>query len=396
MNNKKSNAAELMKDGIRISVFESIDAAEVIWKWFEQNGDCYAFQNFHWLKHWYNLIGRNLTIRVQIVLVESVDGKPLMLLPLGIQKRSIASCLIWLGGQISDYQGALLSSDCSERLTERLFLVIWKAIQETLPHFDANVLEKQPELIGTQKNPLLYLSCEPHASSAHYTQLSKPLNAFVKTRRSNKWLSGVRRKQRRLAEHGKIEFTVLMQGKDVQITVDTMILQKSQSYKKLGVADIFEEHGHRDFVKTLSDNQTENGFVYLCKLTLDERIIATHWGLIYKQRFYHLFPTYEHGIFAKYSPGNILLLNMFEWCIQNGVCIYDFTVGDEPYKDHWCDQKLNMYDHFQASTFRGLLYIWPLRLQRKLKRRIKQSPFLWRAFTTLRSSVSRIKSKQQT
>ncbi len=391
MSLKKRTTGELMKDGLRVSVFESIDDAETIWKWFEQNGDCYAFQNFHWLKHWYNLIGRNLGIRVQIVLVESVDGKPLMLLPLGIQKRIFASCLVWLGGQISDYQGALLSSDCSERLTERLLLVAWKAIQETLPHFDAVVLEKQPELIGTQKNPLLYLSCESHASSAHNTQLSMPLDAFVKTRRSNKWFSGLRRKQRRLAEHGKIEFTVLKQDKDVQPAVDTMIQQKSQSYKKLGVADIFEAHGHRDFVKTISDKQIENGFVYLCKLTLDERILATHWGLVYKQRFYHLFPTYEHGSFAKYSPGNILLLNMFDWCIQNDILTYDFTVGDEAYKDHWCDQQLNMYDYFQASTFRGLLYIGPLRIQKKLKRTIKQSPSLWKAFTAFRSGVSRIK-----
>ena len=382
---------EVKRDAIKTTVFDSFDEAESVWRHLEREGECYAFQTFGWLKNWYNLIGCHRSIRPFIVSVEQAAGDPLMLLPLGIEKRGLVSCLVWLGGTLTDYKGPLVSKDISDKFDNDLFLEVWGEILEELPRFDAILLEDQPEFINKQRNPFTHLSCEPHASSAHFTQISGTLDSFLKEKRSSKSRSTERRKFRRLAEHGTLEFVVATDEEQIHSTLDTMFEQKSESYKEMGVTDLFAQSIYRDFFRGMSEHYIEDGFVHLCALKQNERLLATHWGTVYKNRFYFFMPTYARGELARYAPGNLLMQHMFDWCLSNGVQIFDFTVGDEPYKKLWCDEKLNLFNSFDGTTFLGSFYIWLLKTQWRVKRRIKQSPGLFKAASRLRKLVSDLK-----
>jgi CelD/BcsL family acetyltransferase involved in cellulose biosynthesis len=153
-----------------------------------------------------------------------------------------------------------------------------------------------------------------------------------------------------------------------------MVSQKSESYRMLGVRNIFSQAGYLGFFQHLSNHHAGDSFVHLSALRLDDQIIATHWGLVYKKRFYHLLPTYAHNEYTRFSPGNILLRKLFEWCIQNGIEVYDFTVGDESYKLLWSDHNLELFDYYKARNLKGWLCVFPVRLIKKLKRSIKQQP----------------------
>jgi CelD/BcsL family acetyltransferase involved in cellulose biosynthesis len=100
-------------------------------------------------------------------------------------------------------------------------------------------MEKQPEFIGSQKNPFHCLPCIPNASSAHYAHLGDSLETFLQTRRGNRWLSGERRKERRLGEHGVLGYHVAKSLQDVKRLLPEMMAQKSQSYQEMGVRDLF-------------------------------------------------------------------------------------------------------------------------------------------------------------
>jgi CelD/BcsL family acetyltransferase involved in cellulose biosynthesis len=373
----------------QITIFDSFDAAKSVWMEFEHEADCYAFQSFNWLSNWHLKLGSEPQVQVFIVYVEYPAGRPLMLLPLGIQKRGIASCLVWLGGVISDYLGPLISKDYSRTFNASRFEILWKDIQSELPHFDAVLLEKQPESIAGQHNPFLFLHCEPHTCSAHSTSLTGPLDSFLKTKRSSRWLSGERRKERRLGEQGTLSFLIGKEQQDIERILAEMARQKSASYKEMGVSNLFEQQSYRDFFECMSRLHTRDCFVHVCTLMLDQRILTTHWGLVYKNRFYFIMPTYDNSAYARYSPGNILLRHMFEWCIENDVQVFDFLAGDEAYKDLWCDQTLKLYSHFDSHTWKGFLFIWPVRLQRRIKRGIKGSPVLFRLAGYMRKLLSR-------
>ena len=52
-----------------------------------------------------------------------------------------------------------------------------------------------------------------------------------------------------------------------------------------------------------------------------------------------------------------MLRRLLQWSFDSDILIFDFTDGDEPYKAYWCDDVLELYDHFSAKTFTGLIYV---------------------------------------
>lgn len=363
-----------MQNNVNISVFSSFDELQPSWTAFESECDCYAFQSYNWLSNWYSSIGTKLNIDAVLVLVELPAGTPLMILPLGIEKRAFARLLIWLGGNITDYQGPLLCNNFSSLVNADQFTFIWNKILAELPQHDAIRLERQPKSMALQPNPFIFSSCIQHASSAHQVSLTDNIESFIKQRRGGKWISTERRKQKRLEERGKLSFEVALTETEINLFLDTMVSQKSESYRILGVRNIFSQAGYLDFFQYLSNHHAGDSFVHLSALRLDDQIIATHWGLVYKKRFYHLLPSYSHNEYTRFSPGNILLRKLFEWCIQNDIEVYDFTVGDESYKLLWSDHNLELFDYYKARNLKGWLCVFPVKLIKKLKRSIKQQP----------------------
>lgn len=372
----------------KITVYHSFDDVESLWRSIEKTGDCFAFQTYDWLNNWYKFIGKFSRLEPCIVVVESSEGQTLILLPLGIQRRRFVSCLVWLGGEITDYHGPLLNKDYSNNLLTVPFDQLWSDIRTRLPPHSAVDFQKQPEFISKQKNPFVCLQCTPHSSSAHFTKLFGPIDSFIKSKRSSRWYQGLRRKQRRLQDLGELEFIVASKGKDIDRLLPEMISQKAMSYKEMGVVNIFDNQEYIDFFYHMTRRYNDNSFVILFALTLNDQTLATHWGLLYKKRLYHLFPTYVHNELARYSPGTILFRNVFEWGIEHGIEISDFTVGDEPYKYDWRDEELRLYDHLKATTPLGLLYVAPRKLLRLCKRRIKQTPMLFSIAKDIRKRMA--------
>ncbi|MGD2137722.1 MAG: GNAT family N-acetyltransferase [Gammaproteobacteria bacterium] len=382
-----------MQDKPLIRIFTSFEELREPWQQLEAAGDCYAFQSYDWIRNWHRLVGSKLPVQPCIALVEYPAGRPLMLLPLGIQKRAGVACLVWLGGAISDYKCPLLAGDFSDRPGGGLFARIWKEVQERLPRHDAIFLESQPRLIAAQENPFIALKCTPHPSNAHSARLGDDYQRFLRNKRSGKSINTEKRKQKRLEKMGTLRFVIAEGEEQAHSLLAAMIRQKSRSYDELGVPNLFEQAGYSDFFTDMTENHIDRSFVHLSALTLDGTILATHWGLVYKKRFYHLLPTYERSEHTKYAPGNILLRHLFEWCIDNGIEVYDFTVGDEPYKFLWRDQELELYDYFRARTLRGACYLLPYSLAVFAKRKIKQSPALFEYSLAMRTRLANIRRR---
>jgi CelD/BcsL family acetyltransferase involved in cellulose biosynthesis len=378
-----------MAGEFQISIYDSFAAVEQSWRQFEQTSDNFVFQNFDWLSNWYQAVSNAENIQLCLTLITSSDNQILMLLPLGVEKRGRVNCLIWLGGQVSDYHAPLLTSDIEQAFSSSLFISLWQRICAQLPQFDAIHFEKMPKIINGQVNPFTYLPCVPNASKAHFTLLGNSFEQLLKSRLSNNAIKSAKRSQRRIEEQGKLKFIIASQPEQIDRLLAEMIAQKSRSYQELGVADLFASHGIKEFFNTMSNNPTR--LVHLSALLLDDQILATHWGLVYKNRFYYLYPSYERNELSKYSPGTVLLWRLFEWCIQNQITIYDFTIGDEPYKDKWCNSTLDLVDYYQAKTLLGHLLIWPLRTAKKLKRSIKQSEALWQKIQATRALLAKLK-----
>ena len=143
-------------EDLRVVRFDSLDEARATWLDFEPRADRYAVQGYHWLAHWQDKVGRRLGVKPCVVAVYRSD-QLLMLLPLGLIRKAGSNCVIWLGGEITDYYAPLLNRDYPNLARPEEFADIWSRVVERLPAHDAIHLEKQPEKVGNQPNPFTLL-----------------------------------------------------------------------------------------------------------------------------------------------------------------------------------------------------------------------------------------------
>jgi len=106
-------SAETADAGMRIEVFTSFAAAEAAWRAAESATSRYAFQCFDWLAAWHRTLGSG--VRPVLVSVTDGDRRPLVFLPLGIERRLGAiDVLVLLGGVVTDYHAPLVADGLGE------------------------------------------------------------------------------------------------------------------------------------------------------------------------------------------------------------------------------------------------------------------------------------------
>jgi CelD/BcsL family acetyltransferase involved in cellulose biosynthesis len=104
--------------------------------------------------------------------------------------------------------------------------------------------------------------------------------------------------------------------------------------------------------------------------------------------YYHVLASYDREApTARFGPGAAHLHDLMRHAIGLGLRKFDFSVGDERFKHEWCDIELKLYDHVSAATLRGLLFAAPIAVAGRLKRAIRQTPPLWRAYRRARAAV---------
>ena len=97
--------------------------------------------------------------------------------------------------------------------------------------------------------------------------------------------------------------------------------------------------------------------------------------------------SYDDGEVSRFGPGAVHLQEILKYAIGRGCVEFDFTIGDESYKREWCDTELKLYDFRAAATPRGLAVTLPAIAMARVKRTIKQTPFLWRMASKMRALV---------
>lgn len=382
---------------VALDVHRDLASIEQDWRRFEQHADCTVFQTFDWLSTWQRHIGARDDVRPAIVVGRHGGGDILFILPLATQPHSVARELTWLGSALCDYNGPLLAPGFSARIDSERFKQIWRAVLQEIKSeprlgFDLVRLFKMPATVGTQPNPMLALTNMPDPSGAYATALGEDWEAFYAAKRSAATRGRDRTKRRRLAEFGDIRMVTPETASDVLATLDVLMEQKAQSFARMGVSNLFERPGHPEFYRALATGPQTRHFVHVSRLDVGPHIAAANIGLTFRDTYYHLQASYTCGEIARFGPGAAHLHDLMRYAIARGFKVYDFTIGDESYKRDWCDRGQTLYDHIAIVSWRGALVGASAAALQRLKRRIKQTPWLWQAFSKARALIGPLKS----
>jgi CelD/BcsL family acetyltransferase involved in cellulose biosynthesis len=377
---------------VRIDVYEDLAAIERDWRAFEPQADCTVFQSLDWLAAWQRHIGVLNGVTPAIVVGRDGAGAIQILLPLAVRKAGLVRELTWLGAELCDYNAPLLAANFSARIDADQFLALWQDIARRLQahprlRYDVVDLEKMPETVGAQQNPMRHLGGTMTPSGAYSTHLTGDWETFYTTKRSSATRRRDRTKRKKLSEFGALTFVTPADAADILHTLDTLMAQKARSFAHMGVANLFARPGHADFYRTLATDPATRPLVHVSRLDVGTTAAAVNLALTYRGCYYHLLASYDDGELSRFGPGAAHLHDLLHYAIDHGFKVFDFTIGDERYKRDWCDTELKLYDYIAPATWRGALVAAPMLAGQRLKRWIKQTPAVWSAFSAARAFI---------
>jgi CelD/BcsL family acetyltransferase involved in cellulose biosynthesis len=382
---------------VRLSLERDLTTLEPEWCAFEQRADCTVFQSFGWLATWYRHIGRHKGVQPAIVIGREAGGDILFLLPLSVESRHLGRRLTWLGSGTNDYNAPLLAPDFSAALAPRKFASLWPAIMERIRsdpalRFDLIHLERMPQRVGSQANPFLEVPVTIHPSGAYLTHLAGDWDSFYASRRSSATRKRDRRKRKHLEELGGVSFVTPEDQEELARSFDTLVAQKTRSFAARGVPNMFRRTGCADFYRSLAMNAATRPIVHLSRLDVGGQTAAVSLGLTFRGSYYLVLSSYDVGELSRFSPGSAHLHELMRHAIDADCTVFDFTVGDEPYKRDWSENESMLFDHVSAARPYAALVALPLLGSIRLKRAIKQTDVLWGMFNKARAFVGRLVS----
>ncbi len=378
--------------GIRLSYHDDLTEVEQEWRGFEQGADCTAFQTFDWLSIWHRHIGVREDIKPAIVIGRQ-DEAILFILPLALAPGRLRR-VAWFGEFLSNTSAPLLARDFAQRVSRAQFLSLWREIEQLLRkrlRHDLIDLGKIPQTVGAQPNPMLALDLTPHANDAYQVRLTGTWDEFYAAKRSPSRRKTDARKRRRLEKMGNVHFATATDLADIERTLDALMAQKKSSYASLGVANMFEWPGYRDFFVDLATDPRRHGLVHVSSVSVDKTIVAASFGLTLHGNYDYVLAGYTMGEYEGSSPGTLHLQELMQYFTERGFKTFDFNIGDEPYKREWFDVETKFYNYVSPVTAAGWATSIVLQVSRSIKRFIKRNPAIWPVIRKARSALGSLR-----
>lgn len=381
---------------IELSVYTDLAEVEVLWRAFEREADCTAFQAFAWHDAWQRHVGAVERV-LPAVVVGRESSRVLFIAPLAIERGWATRRLVWHAWQLCDYNAPLLAPGFAERVSDARFQVLWRDILHLLKSdrrfaHDVVSFRKMPGEVAGLINPFVRLAVTPHASSAYAMALSGDWETLYRQKRSSATRRHARAKLKNLGQIGAVSFLTAETPCDVSSVLGMLFEQKAASFARMGVVNFLARPGHRAFYRAVASAPENHALVHVSQLRVGEVTSAANLGMVFRGRYYHVLASHGGGpAVERFGPGTAHLHMLIEHAIRRGCHTFDFTIGDESYKREWCEQQVTLWDLYRPASLRGGLSFAAWSVAARVKRFIKHTAPLWNFYRRARRTVASLR-----
>jgi len=162
--------------------------------------------------------------------------------------------------------------------------------------------------------------------------------------------------------------------------LDAFFAMKALRFEQMGVANVFGDEKVRRFFHGLFAGalaETPRPFV-LHGLEVGDALRAVTGSSRLGARLICEFGAIADDELVHASPGDFLFFDNIEEACRQNMSVYDFSVGDEPYKRMWCDIETRHFDVVIPLSAKGGMLAARMRLAARLKAFVKNRPLIWR------------------
>ena len=302
-----------------------------------------------------------------------------MLWPLGRRRMGPLVVAEPLGGKHANYNFGLWRRGFAESLDAAAVAKLIGRIRRLGERVDLLSIERQPESWDDVPNPLRLLPHQPSPSFGWRARLDTDPAAFLARLMSSDTRHSFRRKERKLAQNPGYHYACATTPAEVERALDAYFAQKAARLAAAGIANVFAEPGVEAFLRGAAHHGLDAGRPLLeCHtLACDDEVIAFIAALRDDRRVSGMLLSITGSDNARWSPGVVLLILMVSRCCEDGRLWFDLGVGEASYKAFVCDEAEPLFNSLIPLTLPGRLLAAGQSGLSALKRRIKQSPWLW-------------------
>ena len=335
-----------------LTIFNTTNEAEAIWRKAQHSTQCYVFQSFDWCHAWMETVGSRQGVTPRIAHISLDEGNVELILPLQLQrKRAGVVTLGFLGGRQTDHAAPIIYGADPVKLDRQN---LWTSLKQIMRQCDADVLDLRAlrASVGKLENPLLQ---ERHNQSSVHTyslRLSGTWTEFAESRLSSKHRAESRRRWRKLAREGQLQFVVERSGAQAQAITRWLIEHKLAQLPR-DKAETFE--AAREFLLSITSRPFLDPSVRVSALTLDHQLVAAHLGVVWQDSLVGIQTAYDPA-WRSYGPGRLLMESLLQYAFDQKLHEFDFSIGDGQYKGIYCDCSEPLFWMTYPRTVRGTVY----------------------------------------
>jgi CelD/BcsL family acetyltransferase involved in cellulose biosynthesis len=339
-------------------------------------------QSAAWVRHWVEQAGPDT------VIATLSDGeRPVLALPLEVARSGPFGIARFMGGTHANgnFPPADLEWSAAAAMPTTL-RPLFRAIARARPDIDVIALERlQPDLDG-RTNPLQVLPDQKSPNVTLAADLTGGFDALLGRVNGKRKCKKHRSQLRKFDALGGCRRQRAATPEEVRSFLKAFFAMKEARFRRLGIADVFAGPPVRRFFEALFIDalaEPEPPFV-LHALEVQGQVRAVTGSSRCGKRLICEFAGISEDAITPIAPGDFLFFeNIREACGQ-GFGIYDFSVGDEPYKRQWCDSEIWHTDALVPLTPKGYLLAFAMRRTARLKFIVKNNPTIWKLAKRLR------------
>jgi CelD/BcsL family acetyltransferase involved in cellulose biosynthesis len=362
------------------TVLQSPDATMAVYSALAEEATFSPSQSPAWIGAWI------VEARPDIVTaVLSRAGKPALAMTLEVVAAKGFRIARFMGGSHANGNFPPLAADAGA-LSANDLNAMASAISRARPDIDMLSLERLEATIEGRRNPLLALPKLASPNLALAVDLEGGFDALLGRASGKRKRKKNRSQIRKFEAAGGHRYVEASTPAEAERLLNAFFEMKEIRFRKMGVADVFAPAEVRAFFRRLFTTA-------LSKQTPDFTLDGLEIGGVLRAvtgssrcggRLVCEFGAIAEDDMAHASPGEFLFYENIKNACESGFSVYDFSVGDEPYKRLWCDIDIVQYDVFVPLTARGRLLATATRAKSRVKARVKNSRLIWGMVKNLR------------
>jgi len=357
-------------EGLRVAVERDFDFLSAEYRSLHRRSHTTAFQAPDWLAGLYRWVAPAFRADPFTVTVRANDDQRLLLvLPLVRRRRGRLAVVEFADFGLSDYNHA-----------------VYDPVETPLLLADASLPERVGGMLDgcdvvsisklTRHDPLLR-RLFPNARWARMRFSAYP------ARLGNDWAGwreaklspGLRReldlKRKRLAKKGAVTFTCALDAAEIARVFAHLRRFRADRFRELGIPDPMGNEAVFSFYRDMAVQGAHSGTTRTYCLYLEGEPIAALFGLADRRAFLMLLLGADLKRFRRLSVGLLAVDESMRAAFEAEDAVYDFTVGDHPYKRQFAAETMPLFECHVPRTISGYGATLALGIVREFKRAFK-------------------------